>query len=224
MHDGAPPSQRHGSWRRRSPAAFLAAGWIAGEDPYPMRSAMRGRAGSTARSPAKARSPPQHQLRPQARGDGCAGDRPSRHRQRGGIAARPPAPARPDRDAAQYDAGEKLRRDFTLAQLMPRLGNRPDAALHSPAAAASGWKKTLSDTVIASKQRFARAMKAAGPGLSDLLFDVCCHLRGPRRSGEGERLAAAQRPRRARHRARAPGRALRHARHRPQAHAELADG
>ncbi len=39
-------------------------------------------------------------------------------------------------------------------------------------------EKTLSDTVIAAKQRFNAAMKAAGPGLSDLLFDVCCHLRG----------------------------------------------
>jgi hypothetical protein len=53
---------------------------------------------------------------------------------------------------------------------------------------------TLTETVIAAKQRFGRAMKAVGPGLNDLLFDVCCHLMGledaesdfgwPRRSGK----------------------------------------
>jgi hypothetical protein len=80
-------------------------------------------------------------------------------------------------DAAQFEAGEKLRRDFTLAQLMPRLG----VDLTAPVVVGrrgQGPDHTLSDTVIAAKQRFNNAMHAAGPGLSDLLFDVCCHLRG----------------------------------------------
>jgi hypothetical protein len=80
-------------------------------------------------------------------------------------------------DAAQFEAGEKLRRDFTLAQLMPRLG----VDLTAPVALGRRGKiaeHEFSETVLAAKQRFARAMHAAGPGLSDLLFDVCCHLRG----------------------------------------------
>jgi hypothetical protein len=36
----------------------------------------------------------------------------------------------------------------------------------------------LADTVPAAEQRFTGAMRAAGPVLSDLLFDVCCHLIG----------------------------------------------
>ncbi|HEY5239353.1 MAG TPA: DUF6456 domain-containing protein, partial [Rhizomicrobium sp.] len=36
----------------------------------------------------------------------------------------------------------------------------------------------LAETTLAAKQRFAQAMSAVGPGLSDLLFDVCCHLVG----------------------------------------------
>ena len=32
--------------------------------------------------------------------------------------------------------------------------------------------------MLAAKQRFAAAMRAAGPGLADILFDVCCHLSG----------------------------------------------
>jgi ribosomal protein L13E len=80
-------------------------------------------------------------------------------------------------DATQCEAGERLRRDFTLAQLAPRLG----VDLSAPIALGrrSGMRsETLSETVLAAKQRFSHAMRAAGPGLSDLLFDVCCHLIG----------------------------------------------
>jgi hypothetical protein len=80
-------------------------------------------------------------------------------------------------DAVQFAAAEKLRRDFTLAQLMPRL------AADWGAPAASGKRGSvgaphISDTVLAAKQRFSNAMRAVGPGLSDLLFDVCCYLTG----------------------------------------------
>jgi len=80
-------------------------------------------------------------------------------------------------DAAQFDAGEKLRRDFTLAQLMPRLGVDLTAPVPSGRRA---WRPeaAMTDTVLSARQRFNRAMRAAGPGLSDLLFDVVCHLRG----------------------------------------------
>ena len=80
-------------------------------------------------------------------------------------------------NGAQFDAGEKLRRDFTLAQLMPRLGVDYSAAT---VIGKRGQKNesAFPDTVVAAKQRFGQAMRAVGPGLSDLLFDVCCHLRG----------------------------------------------
>jgi hypothetical protein len=76
----------------------------------------------------------------------------------------------------QCQAGERLRRDYTLAQLSPRLGIDLSAPFvlgrraHKP--------ELLTDTVLAAKQRFAAAMRATGPGLSDILFDVCCHLSG----------------------------------------------
>lgn len=77
-------------------------------------------------------------------------------------------------DAMQHEAGQRLRRDYTLAQLQPRLG----VDLEAPVVlGGDGIKSTdLSETVVAAKQRFSHAMKAVGPGLSDLLFDVCCHL------------------------------------------------
>src|ERR1700679_1296175 len=85
-------------------------------------------------------------------------------------------------DAVQHEAGEKLRRDFELAQLSPRLGADLTAPLldgmRGPRA-----EPALADTVLAAKQRFGRAMAAAGPVLSDLLFDVCCHLTGLEAAG-----------------------------------------
>jgi hypothetical protein len=76
-------------------------------------------------------------------------------------------------DAMQYEAGDRLRRDFTLAQLTPRMA----ADLEAPVVDAGGKSAgEFSDMVLAAKQRFLLAMKAVGPGLSDLLFDVCCHL------------------------------------------------
>jgi hypothetical protein len=80
-------------------------------------------------------------------------------------------------EAVQFDAGEKFRRDFTLAQLMPRLG----VDLTAPVVAGRRTPNTemlMTDTIVAARQRFGKAMQALGPGLSDLLFDVVCHLRG----------------------------------------------
>jgi hypothetical protein len=80
-------------------------------------------------------------------------------------------------DTAQFAAGEKLRRDYTIAQLAPRLGVDLTA---QTVLGKRGYKhdQLLADTVLGAKQRFRAAMKAAGPGLSDLLFDVCCALVG----------------------------------------------
>lgn len=80
-------------------------------------------------------------------------------------------------DAAQFAAGERLRRDYTIAQLAPRLA----ADLTAPAVAGrrrAAQDKLLADTVLAAKQRFNQAMTAVGPGLNDVLFDVCCVLIG----------------------------------------------
>ena len=73
--------------------------------------------------------------------------------------------------ALQCEAGEKLRRDYTLGQLTPRMGvdySMP-AGHHSHGAA-------LADTVIAARQRFGRALQQVGPGLREVLFDACCYL------------------------------------------------
>lgn len=80
-------------------------------------------------------------------------------------------------DAAQCEAGERLRRDYTLAQLEPRLGVDLTATVVFGKRGAAR-DRLLPDTVLAAKQRFARAMESVGPGLNDLLFDVCCAMLG----------------------------------------------
>ncbi|MFL5238021.1 MAG: DUF6456 domain-containing protein [Rhizomicrobium sp.] len=95
-------------------------------------------------------------------------------------------------DARQFEAGEKLRRDFTLAQLEPRLCI--DLAAPVVLASRNPHAPGISETAVAAKQRFSKALFAVGAGLSDVLFDVCCALKGleaaesrrkwPRRSGK----------------------------------------
>jgi hypothetical protein len=81
---------------------------------------------------------------------------------------------------AQYDAGERLRRDFTLAKVTPRLG----MDLQAPVVLRSRTSSDAApDRVIAARQRFRAAMRAVGPGLCDLLFDICCDLKGLEDSG-----------------------------------------
>jgi len=78
-------------------------------------------------------------------------------------------------DGVQHDAGERLRRDFTLGQLSPRLGVDWD----KPVVIGGGARNVvISDIAIAARQRFSAALKTVGPGLSDLLYEVCCHLTG----------------------------------------------
>jgi hypothetical protein len=92
----------------------------------------------------------------------------------------------------QHDAGERLRGDFTMAGLGPRVTMRWDAM--PVASRRSGADAPLDPTLagIAAKRRFDGAIAAAGTGMSDILWRVVC-------SGDG--LEAAEKalgwPRRA---------------------------
>lgn len=83
---------------------------------------------------------------------------------------------RPLVDPAQLAAGERLRADFTRAQLTPRVTSSwsPTAASHG---AASG-PEAFTDMVLAAKTRLRKALEAVGPELSGVLLDVCCFLKG----------------------------------------------
>ena len=84
----------------------------------------------------------------------------------------------------QYDAGEQMRGDFHMASLGPRVTMRWEAAGHNKVARGPHTGVDPSTAQIAAKARFEAAVRAAGPGLSDMLWRVVC-------SGDG--LADAER-------------------------------
>jgi hypothetical protein len=73
-------------------------------------------------------------------------------------------------------AGERLRADFTRAQMMPRTTSNWESPVRSRGDA--GATMHFSDAAIAARQRINHAMAAAGPEFSGLLLDVCCFLKG----------------------------------------------
>ena len=96
----------------------------------------------------------------------------------------------------QFEAGEKLRADFTLGQMTPRVtadwsgvGSRSSARRGAGAGPAE-----ITMHALAARERVSRAIEAAGPHLGDILLSVCCHLEGleaaergfgwPKRSGK----------------------------------------
>ena len=81
---------------------------------------------------------------------------------------------------AQFDAGEKLRADFEIAGLQPRVTVNWDAigAGQSGSRARGDAGLTLSERAAAARARVNLALAAVGPELSGTLVDVCCHLKG----------------------------------------------
>lgn len=78
---------------------------------------------------------------------------------------------------AQLLAGERLRADFTRAQMAPRLTadwSRVGASGRGSGAAAG---LLPGEAAVAARTRVRRALDAAGPEFSGLLVDVCCFLK-----------------------------------------------
>ena len=76
----------------------------------------------------------------------------------------------------EWRAGERLRADYTRAQIMPRMGANWQAAVSSGRRA--GGVADLTDSALAARQRVDRAIAAVGPELAGVLIDVCCFLKG----------------------------------------------
>jgi len=76
----------------------------------------------------------------------------------------------------EFQAGERLRSDYTRGQLMPRLGANWVAAVSS--GRRDGGIADLTETALAARMRVEKALQAVGPELSGVLVDVCCFLKG----------------------------------------------
>ena len=76
----------------------------------------------------------------------------------------------------QFIAGERLRADFTRAQMTPRVTSSWTGIAGSKGS--GGGAGEMTDFILASRQRVRLALDACGPEFSGLLLDVCCFLRG----------------------------------------------
>lgn len=72
----------------------------------------------------------------------------------------------------QLEAGERLRADYEMAALGPRVTMRWDAAPVAIGAVPERLDPTLAQ--IAARRRFDGAVAAAGSGLADILWRVVC--------------------------------------------------
>lgn len=74
-------------------------------------------------------------------------------------------------------AAERLRRDFEVGQLQPRITANWSASVAS-GRRADGGVADLTDMALGARVRFEAAIAAVGPELSGLLLDICCFLKG----------------------------------------------
>lgn len=75
----------------------------------------------------------------------------------------------------QLQAGERLRADFTLAHMMPRVTANWSAPVEHDRR--GGGTVLATDTVLTARQRVRQALDAVGPEFAGLLLDVCCFLK-----------------------------------------------
>jgi hypothetical protein len=78
----------------------------------------------------------------------------------------------------QLQAGERLRAEFTRAQLMPRTtSNWSNPVMSGRRQNGSNQHEHISDAIVSARQRVRHALDAVGPEFSGLLLDVCCFLK-----------------------------------------------
>jgi hypothetical protein len=75
-------------------------------------------------------------------------------------------------------AAERLRRDFEIARLQPRVTANWSASVNQGKRSGSAGSAELTDMALAARLRVDRALRAVGPELADVLIDICCFLKG----------------------------------------------
>jgi hypothetical protein len=75
-------------------------------------------------------------------------------------------------------AGERLREDFELAQMGPKVAQNWDRFLTSGASGLHGANGGAGDASSKARDRVAAALTELGAGLADIALRCCCHLEG----------------------------------------------
>ncbi len=80
---------------------------------------------------------------------------------------------------SEFEAGERLRRDFEKAGLQPSITSHWGGGASSQnKSSATNMAHDLNDAAIDAKSRFEKAMNAVGPELTGVTLDICCFLKG----------------------------------------------
>ena len=80
---------------------------------------------------------------------------------------------------SEYDAGERIRSDFTRAMLLPRTSANWTASVSARRRSGeTNGVESLTNSAVAARQRFDAALSGLGPDLSGVVADICCFLKG----------------------------------------------
>lgn len=96
--------------------------------------------------------------------------------------------------ADEFEAGERLRRDYTLAGLLARTTMNWDGLGGRAERRSAGGGHDLNTAALDARARINAVIKGLGSDLASVAIDVCCHLAGladierlhgwPQRSGK----------------------------------------
>ncbi|PZQ99618.1 MAG: helix-turn-helix domain containing protein [Cereibacter sphaeroides] len=85
---------------------------------------------------------------------------------------------KPFLEAELVDAAERLREDFELAQMGPRVAQNWDRFLTGGDRGGFRGDAGMAEGPRAARDRVARALRDLGPGLGDMVLRCCCFLEG----------------------------------------------
>jgi hypothetical protein len=94
------------------------------------------------------------------------------------LARRRDGAGRPLIGHAALAAGERFRRDLTLARTLPRVTANWTAAVAAGPRSGPAGAELMIDAVLSARARVDAASRAVGPGLAGVLVDVCGFLKG----------------------------------------------
>jgi hypothetical protein len=94
------------------------------------------------------------------------------------LSRRKDTDGRPFLDAAAFGAGERLRRDLTIAGMLPSVTARWDIGVDRGGSRGPADAAATTDVMVAARQRVTLALKDVGEDFADLLIDVCGFLKG----------------------------------------------
>lgn len=100
------------------------------------------------------------------------------------LAQRKDRRGKPFLELEHVAAGERLRRDFTVAGMAPRLTPGYDGVPVNTGSRGAYLDLSATEIQLLARDRFNAAMAGVDPELSEILLRVCCYLEG---LGEAER-------------------------------------